>query len=210
MSMSLGQFAAMAAGDRVGRRCCAAQSTFWFSLDVESGFIPGSGVNTPWQPQIFPLTMSVMTDKSIEPAGAPLEPKPNPPQRILVVEDDVVTLRINIKVLTKSGYAVDGAEDGAVAWDALQLNGYDLMVTDNDMPNVSGVDLLKRLYAARMALPVIMLSGTMPTAELERQPWLQIKAVLPKPCIISELLTTVRNVLLASGGNRAEIAPSPN
>jgi DNA-binding response OmpR family regulator len=151
-----------------------------------------------------------MTAKYMEPAGAPLESKPNQPQRILVVEDDVVTLRINIKVLTKSGYEVDGAEDGAVAWDALQLNGYDLLVTDNDMPNVSGVDLLKKLYAARMALPVIMLSGTMPTAELERQPWLQIKAALPKPCIVSELLATVRNVLLASGGTRAEIAPSAN
>jgi len=145
----------------------------------------------------------------MEPAGALLESKPNPPQRILVVEDDVVTLRINVKVLTKSGYKVDGAEDGAVAWDALQLNGYDLLVTDNDMPNVSGVDLLKKLYAARMALPVIMVSGTMPTAELERQPWLQIKAVLPKPCIVSELLATVRSVLLASGGTRAEIAPPP-
>jgi DNA-binding response OmpR family regulator len=151
-----------------------------------------------------------MTAKYIEPAGAPIDSKPNPPQRILVVEDDVVTLRINIKVLTKSGYEVDGAEDGAVAWDALQLNGYDLIVTDNDMPNVSGVDLLKKLYAARMALPVIMVSGTMPTAELERQPWLQIKAALHKPCVVSELLGAVKNAMLASGGTRAEIAPSPN
>jgi DNA-binding response OmpR family regulator len=146
----------------------------------------------------------------MEPASAPLEPKPNPPQRILVVEDDVVTLRINIKVLTKSGYAVDGAADGAVAWDALQLNGYDLVVTDNDMPNVSGVDLLKKLYAARMALPVIMVSGTMPTAELVQQPWLQLKARLPKPCVVSELLAAVKNALLANGGTRTEIAPSAN
>jgi DNA-binding response OmpR family regulator len=126
------------------------------------------------------------------------------------VEDDVVTLRINIKVLTKSGYAVDGAADGAVAWDALQLNGYDLVVTDNDMPNVSGVDLLKKLYAARMALPVIMVSGTMPTAELVQQPWLQLKARLPKPCVVSELLAAVKNALLANGGTRTEIAPSAN
>jgi DNA-binding response OmpR family regulator len=173
-----------------------------FSAGARQGY-------TPWPPQIFPLTVSVMTDKSMEPVGAPLESKPNQPQRILVVEDDVVTLRINIKVLTKSGYEVDGAEDGAVAWDALQLNGYDLLVTDNEMPNVSGVDLLKKLHAARMALPVIMVSGTMPTAELERQPWLQLEATLHKPYIASELLATVKNVLLTSGGVRAEIAPPP-
>jgi DNA-binding response OmpR family regulator len=141
-----------------------------------------------------------MTTKYMEPASAPLQRKPNMSQRILVVEDDVVTLRINIKVLTKSGYEVDGAEDGAVAWDALQLNGYDLMVTDNDMPNVSGVDLLKKLYAARMAMPVIMVSGMMPTAELEQQPWLQVEASLHKPYAVSELLTTVRDVLFANGG----------
>jgi DNA-binding response OmpR family regulator len=71
------------------------------------------------------------------------------------------------------------------------------------MPKVSGVDLLKKLYAAHMAVPVIMVSGTMPMAELNRQPWLQIKAALPKPYAISELLATVRNVLLANDGIHA-------
>jgi len=147
-----------------------------------------------------------MIAKYKKPASAPLQCKTNPSHRILVVEDDVVMLHINVKVLTKSGYKVDGAEDGAVAWDALQLNGYDLLVTDNEMPNVSGVDLLKKLYAARMALPVIMVSEAMPTAELSRQPWLQIEAALHKPYVVSELLATVRNVLLANGEARAEIA----
>jgi DNA-binding response OmpR family regulator len=136
--------------------------------------------------------------------------KVNPPRRILVVEDDAVTRRINTKVLIKSGYEVDAAEDGAVAWDALQLNGYDLLVTDNEMPNVSGVDLLKKLHAARMAMPVIMVSGKMPTAELSRQPWLQIEAALLKPYMASELVDTVRNVLLANDGARKGIAPQPN
>jgi DNA-binding response OmpR family regulator len=151
-----------------------------------------------------------MTGKNKEPANASLQRKKNPPQRILVVEDDVVTLRANTSVLIKSGYKVDGAVDGAAAWDALQLNGYDLLVTDNEMPNVSGVDLLNKLYAAQMTLPVIMVSGKMPTAELDRQPWLQIDAALPKPYVVSELLTTVRNVLLANDGARAEIVSRPD
>jgi len=138
-----------------------------------------------------------------ESGGTPLPCQTNPPQRILVAEDDAVMRRINVKMLTKSGYEVYAAEDGAVAWNALQSNGYDLLVTDNDMPKVSGVDLLKKLYAARMGLPVIMVSGTMPTVELNRQPWLQIKAALPKPYVVSELLATVRNVLFANGGVRS-------
>ena len=45
----------------------------------------------------------------------------NPSQRILVVEDDAVTRQINARVLVRSGYQVDGAEDGAAGWEALQL-----------------------------------------------------------------------------------------
>ena len=83
-------------------------------------------------------------------------PQPNPRPRILVVEDDAVMRELNRSALTECGYHVDIAEDGAAAWAALQLNSYDLMITDNGMPKVSGIDLLKKLHAAHMALPVIM------------------------------------------------------
>jgi len=92
---------------------------------------------------------------------------------------------------------VDSAEDGAAAWQALNNDSYDLLLTDHNMPNVSGVDLLKKLHAARMALPVILVTGAPPAEELERQPWLQIDAVLLKPFTVDELLDTVKKVLLA-------------
>src|ERR1700722_8747805 len=79
--------------------------------------------------------------------------------RILVVEDDEDMRRLNTEVLKQFGYQVDAVEDGAIAWDTLQRNKYDLVVTDNAMPNLSGVELLRKLHAARMALPVIMATG---------------------------------------------------
>lgn len=129
------------------------------------------------------------------PAASLLSCETNPPLRILVAEDEGVIRRLNAVVLTDSGYKVDTAGDGAVAWEAIQLNSYDLLITDNKMPEMSGMDLLKRLHAARMALPVIMVSGTMPTEELTLQPWLKIAAALLKPYEVDELLATVRNVL---------------
>ena len=45
----------------------------------------------------------------------------NLPRRILLVEQDVVLRRVNAEVLIDSGYEVDAAADGAVAWAALQL-----------------------------------------------------------------------------------------
>jgi len=122
----------------------------------------------------------------------------NPPYRILVVDDNQDIRQLNSEVLMDSGYEVDTAEDGAVAWDALQLNPYDLLVTDNEMPNMSGIDLLDKLHAARKAVPVIMVSGTLPMEELSQHPWLQIEAMLLKPYTIAELLGTVEAVLSAA------------
>jgi len=130
----------------------------------------------------------------------------NLPRRILVAEDNRAIRQLNSRILTDSGYEVVAAENGEVAWDSLQLNSYDLLITDNNMPKLSGVDLLQKLFAASMSLPVIMMTGTMPTEELARQPWLEIKAMLLKPCAIDEFLAAVRNVLLANDGTHDKVA----
>jgi DNA-binding response OmpR family regulator len=69
------------------------------------------------------------------------------------------------------------------------------------MPKVSGVDLLKKLRAARMVLPVIMATGTLPKEELARYPWLQPAATLLKPYTSEDMLRTVKRVLREAAGN---------
>jgi DNA-binding response OmpR family regulator len=123
--------------------------------------------------------------------------RPNPRPRILVVEDDEDIRRLNAEVLAGSGYKVDAAADGAIAWGILQYNQYDLLVTDYHMPKMSGVELLKKVRAAHVVLPVIMVSGTMPIEKLKQHPWLQIDATLAKPYTPDELLARVREVLSA-------------
>jgi len=155
-----------------------------------------------------------MTAKSFssadDPSGAPPQREPNPRQRILVVEDDAAIRRVNTEVLTYSGYLVDTAEDGAAAWDMLQLDNYDLMVTDNDMPRMTGVELMRKLQAARVALPVIMATGTVPDDEFTRYELLQPARTLIKPYTFDELLEAVKEVLFASNQGREEIVPPPN
>jgi two-component system chemotaxis response regulator CheY len=112
-------------------------------------------------------------------------------------------------MLLRSGYQVDAAEDGAAGWDALQAHRYDLMITDNNMPNICGVELLKMLHSARMTLPVIMASGAIPTEELSRHPGLQLAATLLKPFTPDELLGTVKKVLRAIDSSRERIEPLP-
>jgi CheY-like chemotaxis protein len=64
--------------------------------------------------------------------------QPNLRQRILVAEDDPDIRRLNSEALLCSGYHVDAVENGADAWEALQLKDYDLVVTDYNMPKLTG------------------------------------------------------------------------
>ena len=153
-----------------------------------------------------------MTAKNIsqadESAGAPLCREPNSLQRILVVEDDAAIRRVNTEILTYSGYQVDAAEDGAAAWDALQLNNYDLVVTDNDMPKVTGVELIQKLQAARMTLPVIMATGAPPKEVFTHYGVLPPAIMLLKPYTFNELVTAVKAALRAASDSLGESVPS--
>ena len=125
------------------------------------------------------------------PAGNPT----NPSHRILVVEDDVAIRQLNANVLACSGYQVAAAEDGAAGWEALHANDFDLLITDHAMPRLTGLELVKKVRFARMTLPVILATGTLPEEELERHPWLQLAATLLKPFSPHQLLETVQAVL---------------
>ena len=155
-----------------------------------------------------------MTPANISQTTEPAPPsrlrRTTAPHRILVVDDDGDLRQFNFDVLVQSGYHVETAEDGAAAWDLLQQASYDLLVTDNDMPKVSGFELLKTLHAAHRALPAIMATGTFPQEEFSRHPWIQPAAVLLKPYTVEKLLGTVKEVLFATVDNHAEALLPPN
>ena len=144
-----------------------------------------------------------------EPAGVLVQCPANPPHRILVVDDDPYICHLSAEVLIPHGYEVNAVEDHIAGWTALQSDPYDLLITDLDMPGLSGLKLVKKLRAARLAVPVILASGIMTPQELSRSPWLQISGALLKPVSPEQLLQTVRAVLHAPDGARQQIAP-PN
>jgi len=123
-----------------------------------------------------------------------------PAHRILIVDDEVAIRRLNAEILTGSGYQVDTAEDVASAWERIQFIKYHLIITDHAMPKATGVELLKKMHAARMDMPVIMSAAIVPYEDFARSPWLQPTAILLKPYVTTELLKTVKNVLRATTG----------
>jgi DNA-binding response OmpR family regulator len=76
------------------------------------------------------------------------------PLRILVVDDDDDIRDFIDWVLTAYGYRTDTAADSADAWKSLRARSYDLLITDHNMPKVTGIELVRALRSERMALPV--------------------------------------------------------
>lgn len=117
-------------------------------------------------------------------------------KRILVVEDDDIIRQVVATAVAYFGYEVDTAEDGQEGWEALNRQDYNLLITDNNMPRMTGLELVRHIRAANMPLPIIMASGG--TAKVDRS--LGITALIPKPFFTNQLLQTVREVLFTMEG----------
>jgi DNA-binding NtrC family response regulator len=144
-----------------------------------------------------------------QPDEALVQPQLNPRQRILVVQDEGDLRQLSAEVLIDAGYQVEIAEDGVAAWAALQHQSYDLLITDQFLPKLSGVELLKKLHTARMALPVIMATEILPTWEFAMHPCLRAVTMLRKPYTFVKLLGMVKSILPTPSIFRAEMEPLP-
>jgi len=82
--------------------------------------------------------------------------------RFLVVDDFSTMRRIVRNLLKELGYTnVEEAEDGAVALQKLQGSAFDFVVTDWNMPNMTGIELLEAIRASGTLkdLPVLMITA---------------------------------------------------
>jgi DNA-binding response OmpR family regulator len=157
--------------------------------------------------------LRTMQDNELLPAGesasTSVQYQANLRHRILVIDQDRDLRLMYTDALARPGYHVDAAEDGAAGWEALQVNNYNLLITENDMPRLTGVDLVRKLRSARLALPIIMAAAKIPTEAQARSPSLQLAATLPKPFYISQLLETVKVVLSTTVNLHEQILPVP-
>jgi len=131
----------------------------------------------------------------------PIQSHADSPFRILIVDDDSESRQFSVNLLIASGYDVDGVNDGAAGWEALQTYDYDLVITDNHMPRMTGLEMIEKLNSARMAVLIIMATGNLPLDEFARRPWLKPDAMLQKPFFYDDLLAMVRNVLGTDDGD---------
>lgn len=81
-------------------------------------------------------------------------------KRILVVDDSITVREVERKILTDYGYQIEVAEDGLDAWDKIQKFSYDLIITDIDMPNMDGIELVGQVKDSPefQDIPIIIVS----------------------------------------------------
>ena len=81
-------------------------------------------------------------------------------QRILVVDDSITVRQLQKQILESSGYEVHLATDGVEGWNAIRLTEYDLIISDIDMPRMTGFELLGKIREEPKfaKLPVIIVS----------------------------------------------------
>jgi DNA-binding response OmpR family regulator len=120
------------------------------------------------------------------------------PVRILIADDEPLLQQFYAQVLTPCGYQVDAAKDGVAAWESLCADSYDLLITDNNMPKLSGLELVEKLRAARMTLPTLLASGSLPMNNSTPK----VSAALLKPFSPHALLSAVNEVLRAANPGR--------
>jgi DNA-binding response OmpR family regulator len=130
---------------------------------------------------------------------------PEPRARILYVEDDPKLRRLGQWVLVESGYDVDIAADGMEGWDALQHAPYNLLITDYDLPRLTGMELIQQARLAGMRLPIVLATGSAHACDALASSSLGVAAQLPKPFGINALLETVQQVLRLANRNGASV-----
>jgi DNA-binding response OmpR family regulator len=123
--------------------------------------------------------------------------------RVLVVEDHRRLAAALTEGLRREGMAVDVAFDGADAIARVNVNPYDVIVLDRDLPHVHGDDVCRQLVAQSSNTRVLMLTAS--STITDRVEGLQLGAddYLPKPFDFAELVARVRAL-----GRRA-VAPLP-
>jgi putative nucleotidyltransferase with HDIG domain len=117
------------------------------------------------------------------------------PVHILIVDDDPTIRDLLTEGLSESGYRVTAAGDGAEGLAALSRNGFQLVVSDIDMPEVDGVQLLQRAKEIRPDVEVIMLTGVVDVETAIQSMRLGACDYLTKPFNLAEVRITVERAL---------------
>ena len=117
---------------------------------------------------------------------------------ILIIDDDAAVSRTLSLILTRAGYTVSTAASGRKGLELLENGGIDLVLTDIIMPELDGIEAIRRIRSDHPELHIMAMSGG---GQIDKADFLHMAealgadGVLEKPVRSERLLELVRSVL---------------
>lgn len=132
----------------------------------------------------------------VDAPGAAARHRPDPGQRILILDDESSIRLFLAKAVRVLGYAADVAEDGAQAIALARDGAYHAIVCDHQMPGMSGVEVYEGVVAERpdLAARWVMMSGDVLNAALDAFAASHEVLILAKPFDLETLEQTLRSI----------------
>ncbi len=118
-------------------------------------------------------------------------------QRVLFIDDEPVLAVLGERFLTRLGYVPVAEKDPLAALTAFREQPFDLVITDLTMPQLSGIDLARRLWEIRPATRIILTTGYTATLDTPRAREIGFCELLLKPYSIQALGDCVKRALTA-------------
>ena len=118
-------------------------------------------------------------------------------KKVLVVDDEIHIVHVVAIKLRNNGYEVLTASNGAEAYELACAENPDIIVTDFQMPVMSGIELVQKLRenGPTKDTPVVMLTARSFAISKEQQESMKISACLSKPFSPRELLGNIEDIL---------------
>ncbi|MBA3016247.1 MAG: PAS domain S-box protein [Desulfobulbaceae bacterium] len=128
---------------------------------------------------------------------------------ILFVDDIDLNIKLGVRLLSKIGCQVTGEIDSesALALFAADPMRFDLVVTDQTMPKLSGIELAEKMIAIRPDIPVIMLTGHSDSVDEEKAKAVGIREFIHKPLVNDNFLLIVSRMLRKTDQELPSVAP---
>jgi CheY-like chemotaxis protein len=126
-----------------------------------------------------------------------LSPFPSGNERVLFVDDEKALVDIGVQLLEHLGYQVVARTSSIEALEAFrnQPEKFDLVVSDQIMPNMTGEMLAKELIRIRPDIPIVLCTGYSEMISEEKATALGIKKLVMKPILMREISQTIRQIL---------------
>jgi len=115
-----------------------------------------------------------------------------PEQRVLIVDDDPIVLKSLGKMLEMNGYSVGCAADGRTALEMIERNGHDVILSDINMPEMNGFELLEKVRERSPESAFIIITGYGTIEDAVNAMKLGAYDFVTKPINDEEILTQIR------------------